>query len=115
MRRISIDCGVLWVCQCCTLQHANGECCDDREHGGDGVEPWSRIDFARFAVGMGLPWEYHEDVCERRFQGGVDCDCEVREFDRARCDGCNSWSGGYRHAFLVTREQQKFSTGVLPA
>jgi hypothetical protein len=112
MRRISIDYGTIWVCQCCTLQHANSECCNEDEHGGDGAIPWSEIDFTRFAVWMGMPRSEHYDICD---PSRYDCDCEVDELSRSRCQGCGSWLAGYRHAFTLTRERQRFVKPQLPA
>jgi hypothetical protein len=112
MRRISIDHGTIWVCHCCTMQHANGECCGESEHGGDGIAPWSSIDLARFAAWQGMPRDEHDDTCD---PSRYDCYCEVREFDRGRCQGCGSWLGGYRHAFTLTRERQRFVKPQLPA
>lgn len=118
MRRISIDYGTLWVCQCCTLQHANGECCADNEHGGDGIAPWSAIDFTRFRVWMGLDPEDHG--CERNLEHGHEgsdygCDCDRITFSRSWCDGCGSTLAGERHAFWLTRERQSFVRPLLPA
>jgi hypothetical protein len=110
MRRYRIDCGTIWVCQCCMLSHANGECCPDDEHGGDGVAPWSLIDFDRFAVSMGGD---HVAECQRPKVD--DCDCERNEFSSARCQGCGSWLHGSRFAFWLTRERQRFSRMPLPA
>lgn len=119
MRRLSVDYGTLWVCQCCMLAEANGECCADNEHGGDGIAPWSDVDFARFAVWMGLAYSEHEDGCVLRETGerpnDYECDCERREFSSSRCEGCGSWLAGYRHAFGLTRERQRFVRPVLPA
>lgn len=111
MKRFSVDCGTLWVCECCMLEHANGECCPDDSHGGDGVAPWSGFDFARFAVWAGLSRDEHEDGCDP----DDECGCERREFSSSSCDGCGSRLHGARFAFGMTRERQKFSTGVLPA
>lgn len=111
MRRISIDYGTLWVCQCCMLDHANGECCPDDAHGGDGVAPWSAIDFARFGVAMGLATEEHADGCD----ADEECECDRASFSRSRCDGCGSFLAGERHAFWLTRERQSFVRPLLPA
>lgn len=52
----------MWVCLCCMLTHANGECCSSDEHGGDGVKPLSEVDFAGgFSVTMGLLAEEHHE------------------------------------------------------
>jgi len=113
MRRISIDYGTIWVCQCCMLSHANGECCPDDSHGGDGIAPWATFDFTRFHAWMGLSREEHAEGCDP--EGEWDCDCDRRSFSRSRCEGCGSWLAGYRHAFGVTRERQHFARPKLPA
>lgn len=110
-RRRSIEWCNLWVCQCCMLEHGNGECCADDSHGGDGVAPWSAFDFARFSVTMGLLRKYHEGGC----LADEDCDCERESFGRWPCSGCGSGLAGERFAFTMWREQQRFDTGVLPA
>lgn len=111
MRRISIDIGTIWVCRCCMLQHANGECCADGQHGGDGIAPWSAIDFSRFRVWMGLARGEHDDACDP----DDECDCEVRGYTASRCDGCGSFLHGERHTFWLTRERQSFIRPLLPA
>jgi hypothetical protein len=119
MRRISIDLGTIWVCQCCMLDHANGECCPDADHGGDGIAPWSAIDSARFGVSMGLGTDEHDEECEVRITGGwpdnYECDCERHEFSTSQCEGCGSWLHGSRYAFGMTRERQRFPRVSLPA
>jgi hypothetical protein len=112
INHISIDYGTIWVCLCCTQQHANGECCGEDQHGGDSAVPWSRIDFSRFAAWSGMPRSEHDDTCD---PSRYDCDCEVEEFGRNRCDGCGSHLAGYRHAFTLTRERQRFVRPLLPA
>jgi hypothetical protein len=116
MRRISIDYGTIWVCQCCMLSHANGECCADDLHGGDGIAPWSDVDFDRFAVAMGLlSLRDHDDACEVDPDTDEACGCERREFSTSRCDGCGSSLAGERHAFWLTRERMRFPRPMLPA
>lgn len=114
-----IDCGTIWVCQCCALQHANGECCPDDEHGGDGIAPWSAIDSTRFHAWSGLPFAEHDEECEVRIQGehpaDYECECESREFSRSQCEGCGSRLHGSRYAFWLTRERQHFARPSLPA
>lgn len=119
MRRTYIDYGTIWVCQCCMLSHAYGECCPDGSHGGDGIAPWSAIDFARFGVAMGLPPEEHAEDCEVRITGeqtgNEECECDRDTFSRSRCDGCGSYLHGSRYAFSLTRERQYFVKPLLPA
>ena len=98
MRTTIIDYGTIWVCQCCLLSDANGECCAEDTHGGDGIEPWTAVDFSRYAVWMGLPRDEHAEECEP----GDDCDCEHITFSSSRCDGCGSWLAGDRYAFTLT-------------
>lgn len=114
-----IDLGTIWVCQCCMLEHANGECCPDDDHGGDGIAPWSSTDDARFDVTMGLTSEEHADDCMVRLTGhwpvNYECGCERISFSTSRCDGCGSYLAGERHAFGLWRQQQHFPRPVLPA
>lgn len=94
------------------VDHANGECCADDTHGGDGIPPWSGIDFARFDAAMGLSADGHHDECEVRITGehsaNEECDCETREFSTSQCEGCGSWLAGDRHAFSLWRVRQRF-------
>lgn len=96
--------GPLWVCICCMLVHANGECCADDEHGGDGIPPWADVDFAAgYSVTMGMLDEEHE--CHDDNGARPDeCDCERLEFSRLRCDGCGSFLNGERHAFTLWQQ-----------
>jgi hypothetical protein len=119
MRRISIDYGTIWVCQCCALEHANGSCCPDGEHGGDHRVPWSAVDSTRFHAWSGLPYEEHAEDCVVRVTGerpaDHECYCEFESFSRRQCRGCGSWLAGERHAFTLTRERQRFVRPQLPA
>lgn len=110
MRRLSVDCGTIWVCTCCALEHANGECCPDEDHGGDGVAPWSAVD-DRYRVYMGLSREEHDEGCVP----DDECDCERREFSSSSCDGCGSYLAGSRYAFGLYREARSFRRMPLPA
>lgn len=109
----SVLLGQLWVCQCCALVHANGECCADEPHE---VEPWARVDFARYGVTAGLLWDEHDAECANRQAGEwVDeCDCDTREFSWSSCEGCGSSLGSSRHAHTLWREQQRFPTRTVP-
>jgi hypothetical protein len=97
--------GNIWVCQCCMLVHANGECCADDNHGGDGIEPWRVIDGTDYTVTMGLLYEEHDEDCEvfklRRWPDDYECECERNSFSSSQCDGCGSWLAGERHAFTL--------------
>lgn len=84
-----------WVCQCCTLVAANGECCDSSTHGGDSMEP---LGLAKSADSWVLGGD-HNDECDR--DDNSDCDCETIEFSKSQCDGCGSWLAGKRHAMTV--------------
>lgn len=132
--------GTLWVCMCCMLAHANGECCTERAlkhgdgtycfegrnwcdyayadhevdydapllHGGDGIEPWSDVDFTEYDVAMGLTSDEHSEGCEVRLTGewpnNFECDCEHDDFSTSQCEGCGSSLHGERWAFtLFTR------------
>jgi len=115
-----IDYGTIWVCQCCMLQHANGECCPDDEHGGDHRAPWSAIDSTRFRAWSGLAHDEHAEDCLTRIQGAnrpgdYECECELESFSRRQCGGCGSWLAGERYAFWLTRERQHFARPSLPA
>lgn len=112
----------MWVCRCCMLSHANGECCVDDDHGGDGIEPWADVDFAAgYSVTMGLLSEEHADGCTEadREEG---CDCEHDTFSKSRCDGCGSFLHGDRFAFTLWRKpddpidddpRERFRVGML--
>jgi len=109
---MSIIWGDMWVCQCCALEHANGECCD----GGHDVAPWANVDFARFSVTAGLLWEEHHEECGNRLaeRWVEECDCDTREFSWSSCDGCGSTLGGTRHAHTLWRERQRFPKRAVP-
>jgi hypothetical protein len=82
------------------LTDANGECCADDSHGGDGIEPWSDVN-AQFEITMGLLAEEHHEECQVRITGGWLVDCERREFSWSSCDGCGSSLAGSRYAFAL--------------
>lgn len=92
--------GTIWVCQCCMLTHANGECCADDQHGGDGREPLSLIG-AGESVTLGMSAEEHADGCTEDVRNNHGCDCERREFSWSSCDGCGSVLGGDRFALTL--------------
>jgi len=94
------DYGTIWVCQYCMLSHANGECCDSDEHGGDGVQPWAKLEDNEQVV-MGLSRSEHG--CDD--PDGGECDCETNAYSTSQCHGCGSYLHGKRHAFhlLVKR------------
>lgn len=84
----------VWLCLCCTLVTANGECCDD-EHS---PEPLSAAGGDRFALGMVA--EDHDETCARRANERAECDteCERDPFRRIRCAGCGQDYAGEVHA-----------------
>jgi hypothetical protein len=86
----------IWVCSCCMLMHANGECCGEIH--GEHNEPW-RLLQDQSKITMGMTKEAHE--CDTRWAAWRerDCNCEIREFSWSSCDGCGSNLGGERHAF----------------
>lgn len=89
----------VWVCQCCMLVLANGECCDADTHGGDSCEPLSQVKAGEDWT-LGLLDEHHDEMCtsEAREYG---CDCEFTTFSQSQCDGCGSWLAGERHAATI--------------
>lgn len=97
----------IWVCQCCMLSHANGECCAEDSHGGDGMHPLSLIGAAE-SVTMGLLAEEHQDECteEDREEG---CECDRRTFSWSSCEGCGSALGGDRYALTLWDESAEVS------
>lgn len=97
----------IWVCRCCILSHANGECCDSDEHGGDSMEPLSAIKAAD-SVAMG--GEHNERCTEADREAG--CDCEEKTFSSSQCDGCGSWLAGTRHAMTLFVNERRNSVSV---
>ena len=89
------DYSIIWVCVCCMLMHANGECCSDDVHGGDGIKPWALLT-SDAEISMGMVSEEHASGCDRE-----ECDCERDTFSTAMCGGCGSWLAGERHAFTL--------------
>lgn len=87
----------VWLCQCCLLVLANGECCDSDSHGGDSCEPLSAIESGDHLT-MGLLAEEHDSECTQEDRDTGYCNCETESFSSRRCGGCNSWLGGERHA-----------------
>ncbi len=101
------------------FSHANGECCANEQHGGDGVQPLSAIEDG-FHVAMGMGWEDHGDDClthvirdlEERFPdvdwpdvpGDYECECETNTFSKSQCDGCGSWLHGERHGMTLFKD-----------
>lgn len=84
----------LWVCRCCVLAAANGECCDSDEHGGDSMVPLSSIKATDSAM---LGGEHNPERCY--LDGG--CDCVFHEFETSQCPGCGSFLAGSRYAMTL--------------
>lgn len=93
----------LWVCQCCLMMAANGECCYDSQHGGDGATPLANVEGHSFP---GMAWEEHDGECAFNVDGGnapdgYECDCETVTFSKSQCEGCGSYLYGARHALTT--------------
>lgn len=99
--------GIIWVCSCCMLSHANGECCADDTHGGDGREPLSAIE-SGYHVAMGMATDEHADGCKVRITGehtdNYECDCDRDTFSTSQCEGCGSYLHGERHAMTLVKD-----------
>jgi hypothetical protein len=93
--------GTIWLCMCCMLIAANGECCDSPEHGGDGCEPLSLIDPCE-QLTLGLTAEEHHEDCPNHGEWqGEECGCERVEFRTTSCEGCGSYLHGERNAAML--------------
>lgn len=98
--------GTIWVCQCCMLSHANGECCSlDVDGHADGCEPLSAIE-APYSVTMGMAYEEHAEDCQNRIEGEWrgECDCETNTFSTSQCEGCGSYLHGERYAMTLFKD-----------
>lgn len=95
--------GTIWVCQCCMLTHASGECCSELYYGQDpDHDPLSSIGDG-FHVAMGSVQEEHS--CGRQDDTYFgECDCEINTFSRSPCEGCGSWMNGERHAMTLFKD-----------
>ena len=82
------------------LMHANGECCPDDDHGGDGIAPWSIDQGPGTTITMGAGREDH--FCD---ENDEECECEQYGFSWSACDGCGSSLGGDRFLFTVFWEE----------
>jgi hypothetical protein len=96
--------GTIWVCVCCLFSHANGECCDSDEHGGDSCEPLSALD--GFQPALGMAYEEHEEDCLFHTMGSdapddYECECETNTYSTSQCEGCGSYLHGERHAMTL--------------
>lgn len=120
--------GTIWVCRCCILTHANGECCDESYYGQDpDHDPLSSIG-SGFYVTTGMAREEHScRECEGHYDtddaltSGVgigepvfcdgtcwsepgECDCEINTYSTSQCEGCGSWLHGERHAMTLFKD-----------
>lgn len=105
--------GTIWVCQCCMLTHANGECCSDLYYGQDpDHDPLSSIG-SGFTVAMGMAYSEHDEECGNYFpegadttqaSGNIECDCETNTYSTSPCQGCGSWLHGERHAMTLFKD-----------
>lgn len=92
----------IWVCQCCMLNHANGECGCGAYYGKDpDHDPLSLVNDSQITMGM-LSSEHpctadYEPMQEREHE----CDCETNTFSTSSCQGCGSWLHGERHAMTL--------------
>lgn len=89
----------IWVCQCCMLNHANGECGCGAYYGEDpDHDPLSLVDYTKTASGAGQ----EEHSCGRQDDAYFgECDCETKPFSRSQCEGCGSYLHGERHAMTL--------------
>lgn len=95
----------VWVCTCCMLTHANGECCE-LEHGVvDDTMPLELLD--RCEIAMGMDYEEHSAQCLRHPSNVAPvphdyvCDCDTNPFSWSACEGCGSNLGGERYAMTI--------------
>lgn len=96
--------GTIWVCQCCMLTHANGECCSELYYGQDpDHDPLSSIDSGFFHT-MGMAAEEHECNDDENGIEYGECDCETNTYSTSSCDGCGSWLHGERHAMTLWKD-----------
>lgn len=76
--------GTIWVCLCCSLTHANGECgCGDYYGEDPDHDPLGLI--------------------ERPFWVTSD-DEEPNTYSTSQCEGCGSWLHGERHSMTLWKD-----------
>ena len=89
-----MDLDTCWVCQCCMLTLASGECCSE-EH-GEMERPMRKFDGEHPSLGM---------LREHHLDGGVDCGddcgCGHNTYSTSQCEGCGSYLHGERWAFTL--------------
>lgn len=95
----------IWVCQCCMLNHANGECGCGAYYGEDpDHDPLSLV--SNNNITMGMAYEEHSDTCQVNITGywtnsEEQCECETNTYSTSPCQGCGSWLSGERHAMTI--------------
>jgi hypothetical protein len=95
--------GTIWLCECCTMVLANGTHFD-----GDCREPHEPLSVIGEAdITLGMLWSEHDEACPNREANEwvAECDCEIREFSPAWCDGCGSRLAGTRHAATLWKRE----------
>lgn len=97
------DYGTIWVCQCCSLTHANGECgCGDYYGEEPDHDPLGLIE-RPFWVTSGSVQEKHSCGREADEYFG-ECDCETNAYSTSQCEGCGSYLHGERHAMTLWKD-----------
>lgn len=94
----------IWVCRCCMLNHANGDCGCGAYYGEDpDHDPLGLVDPNKIAMGM-YAQEHHE-TCEINITGSApndyECDCGTDTYSTSPCQGCGSYLHGERHAVTL--------------
>jgi hypothetical protein len=83
----------LWVCTDCIVKLANDE---------DPTEPTEYEPLSLLAGQDVAPGGAVHDYCDNAPEWiGAECECEVRGFTYAACEGCGCPLGGERHAVTV--------------
>lgn len=88
----------IWVCQCCMLNHTDGECGCGAYYGIDpDHDPLGMVDNNKITMGM---------LSDEHSCGDPDdlygkCGCETNTHSTSSCQGCGSWMHGERHAMTL--------------
>jgi hypothetical protein len=119
----------LWLCENCTLVHANGECGEihaescpalllenfDFDSGKPypdacdcgACEPLSAIPEGH-SVTAGIFQEQHDDSCPNRNCSNssewIECDCGKISHSTSQCDGCGTYLHGPREAHTLWKD-----------
>lgn len=89
---------LIWVCQCCMLNHANGECGCGAYYGEDpDHDPLGLVDNSQITMGV----LSDEHSCGDPDNVYDECDCETNTSSTSPCQGCGSWLHGERHAMTL--------------